>query len=124
MATAVGKVALVTGAASGIGRACAIALAGEGAQVIVADIDPAGAQETCRLVAEGGSEAVFQRLDVSSEADWATALDAVRRSHGALHVLVNNAAICIAAPLLEMSFEPGSGKTGSTWTGCSWGPKR
>src|SRR5438552_8414938 len=104
MAGLEGKVGLVTGAASGIGRACALALAGEGASVIVADIDAAGAEETCRQVAEAGGAARYLHLDVTSEDGWDDALADVRAHEGALHVLVNNAAICIATPVLEMSY--------------------
>ncbi|MFI4974954.1 MAG: SDR family NAD(P)-dependent oxidoreductase [Caulobacterales bacterium] len=99
-----GKVALVTGAASGIGRGCALALAREGANVIVADIDEAGGRETCREIAAQGGVARFQRLDVARETDWRNALELVAEQEGALHILVNNAAICIATPLLEMTF--------------------
>lgn len=96
-----GKTALVTGASSGIGRGCALALAREGAQVLVADIDAAGAAETCGQVAAAGGAARFVRLDVASEADWT----AVAADLGGLHILVNNAAICVAVPVLEMTFE-------------------
>lgn len=105
MQEANGKVALVTGAAGGIGRACAIALARTGATVVVADIDEAGSLETCRQIAAAGGKAAFQHLDVASEDGWEAAIAAVRRAHSALHILINNAAICIFAPLLEMPFE-------------------
>lgn len=97
-----GKIALVTGAASGIGRACALALAGEGARVIVADIDETEGEACAREI---GGGARFQRLDVSREEDWASTVESVRAAEGALHLLVNNAAICIATPVLEMSFD-------------------
>src|SRR5258706_12014730 len=105
MHRATDKVALVTGAAGGIGRACAVALAREGARVVVADIDERGAEESCRQIAEAGGKASFQRLDVASESDWATAVQAVRHDHQSLDILVNNAAICIFAPLLDMTFD-------------------
>jgi NAD(P)-dependent dehydrogenase (short-subunit alcohol dehydrogenase family) len=98
-----GKVALVTGAASGIGRACAVALAREGAKVVASDIDEAGLAETCRAVAEAGGEAQAQRLDVSEEADWTRAMGRVEAAGGGLHILVNNAALCIHSPLRDMS---------------------
>jgi NAD(P)-dependent dehydrogenase (short-subunit alcohol dehydrogenase family) len=99
------KVALVTGAASGIGRACASALARDGAAIIVADIDTAGGEDTCRMIREDGGRADYRRLDVSNEDDWTAQIAAIRRSHGALHILVNNAAICVAASILTMTFE-------------------
>jgi NAD(P)-dependent dehydrogenase (short-subunit alcohol dehydrogenase family) len=99
-----GKVALVTGAASGIGRACALALAGEGVGLIVADIDEAGGDEVCRQIAARGGRARFQCLDVASEDGWREAVAQAERHEGALHILVNNAAVCIATPILEMSY--------------------
>jgi 3(or 17)beta-hydroxysteroid dehydrogenase len=84
-----GKVALVTGAASGIGKACAERLAGEGAHVVVTDLDAAGAEAVARALPGARS----LRLDVTSEADWKAALAAVEAAHGRLDVLVNNAGV-------------------------------
>lgn len=98
-----GKVTLVTGAASGIGRGCAIALAGEGARVIVADIDEKGGAETCALIRETGGTARFRHLNVTDETEWLSALASAREEFGGLHVLVNNAGICIAVSLSDMS---------------------
>ncbi|HEU0014938.1 MAG TPA: glucose 1-dehydrogenase [Longimicrobium sp.] len=85
-----GKTALVTGAANGIGAACARLLAAEGARVAVTDVeDDAG-----RAVAASiGQAAVYLRLDVRQEDDWRAAMDAVRERFGRLDVLVNNAGI-------------------------------
>jgi NAD(P)-dependent dehydrogenase (short-subunit alcohol dehydrogenase family) len=87
-----GKVALITGAADGIGAATAERFAEEGAAVVLADIDePGGAAVRDRIVAAGG-RAVFVRADIAHEPD-ATGLAALaRREFGALHLLVNNAA--------------------------------
>jgi NAD(P)-dependent dehydrogenase (short-subunit alcohol dehydrogenase family) len=94
-----GKVAVVTGAASGIGRATALALAREGASVVVADLDEAGGQETVGLVADEGGTAVFVRCDVSEarsiEALYARAVD----EFGGIDVVHNNAGIVCGAPL-------------------------
>ncbi|HEY1448465.1 MAG TPA: SDR family oxidoreductase [Caulobacteraceae bacterium] len=98
-----GKVAMVTGAASGIGAACALALAGEDASVIVADIDAAGGEDVCRQVTATGGRARYQALNVARAEDWRDAISAVERHEGVLHVLVNNAAICIVASILDMS---------------------
>ena len=99
------KVSIVTGGGSGIGRGCAVALAREGARVIVGDVDEKGAAETCEAIAAFGGAAKARQLDVASETGWKTLIEFVDREFSALHVLVNNAGICISKPLLEMSFE-------------------
>jgi NAD(P)-dependent dehydrogenase (short-subunit alcohol dehydrogenase family) len=99
-----GKVALVTGAASGIGRACAGALAAEGAVVVVGDIDEAGGAEACGEIAAAGGRARFLRLDVAEPEAWSEVVGDIGAVERELHVLVNNAAICIATPLGKMSF--------------------
>ncbi len=90
MARVGGKIVLVTGAGSGIGRATASALANEGARVIATDIDEAGGSETVRSI---GAAATFIRHDTTREEDWQSVLRLVRERHGALHGLVNNAGI-------------------------------
>ena len=88
-----GRVALVTGAASGIGKATALQLAREGAAVVVADIqDEHGGAVVAEIEAAGG-RAIYQRLDVSSEAEWAEAIARAVSALGGLDVLVNNAGI-------------------------------
>src|SRR5438445_3814582 len=86
-----GKVAFVTGAASGIGRAIAIVFAAQGARVAIADLDEKGAAETARAIAEAGGEAAAFSTDVTSEDQVRDAIDASVRGFGSLDVLVNSA---------------------------------
>jgi NAD(P)-dependent dehydrogenase (short-subunit alcohol dehydrogenase family) len=88
-----GRVAIVTGAASGIGRATAQRLAADGASVVVADIDDAGGNETVELITAAGSSASYQRTDVSSEADAVALVAAAEDTYGRLDIAVNNAGI-------------------------------
>jgi 3alpha(or 20beta)-hydroxysteroid dehydrogenase len=97
MANLDGKIALITGAASGQGAAEARAFAAAGAAVIVADIDEAGRD----LAATLGGQAIFQRLDVGEAADWAAAMELARERFGRLDVLVNNAGIYKPRSFLE-----------------------
>ena len=87
-----GKVALITGGASGIGLATAELMAQEGAKIVIADIDRAAAE---RAVARLGTAASFHLLDVTREEHWIAATDTVVREHGRLDILVNNAGIAL-----------------------------
>ncbi len=91
-----GKVALVTGAAQGIGAAVSRLLAAEGAAVVVTDVEAQGGRAVAQALRDAGAAARFVRLDVRSEAQWKQAVSYALRQFGALHVLVNNAAVAIA----------------------------
>lgn len=88
-----GKVAFVTGAASGIGRATSLAFAREGASVVVADVSEPGSQETVRLVEELGGRALAVRCDVTSSADIKAGLAKTIETFGRLDFAFNNAGI-------------------------------
>jgi len=87
------KVAIITGAGSGMGRVAAEVFAREGAKVVVAEYGEAAGNETVRLVREAGGEAVFVRTDVSREADAKAMVDHAIDTYGRLDVLYNNAGI-------------------------------
>ena len=98
-----GRVALITGGASGIGRGCALRLAEEGAKVIVADIDDSMGAETVALVEEAGGSARYVHLDVTDEAAWLQIVEGIVEVEGALHILVNNAGIGLGGSILDFS---------------------
>jgi NAD(P)-dependent dehydrogenase (short-subunit alcohol dehydrogenase family) len=87
------KVALITGAGSGIGRAIACLYALEGAKVVVSDIDEQGGNETVRLILKEGGEAFFVLADTSKVMDHQKLIAETIRRYGALHIAVNNAGI-------------------------------
>lgn len=100
-----GQVALVTGGASGIGRACAARLAREGALTIVSDVDEAGGERVVDEIRAAGGEAEFHRHEVASEEDWRTVIAKTGERHGRLDILVNNAGIALGGPITDMSLE-------------------
>ncbi|BBF71646.1 MAG: NAD(P)-dependent oxidoreductase [Sphingobium sp.] len=97
-----GKIALVTGAASGIGRGTAQLLHALGATLVLTDIDDASLAQTASML---GDDVVTLHHDVSSEADWAAVFAAVEAKHGRIDILVNNAGIMIARPFAEAGID-------------------
>ncbi|MCX4647032.1 glucose 1-dehydrogenase [Streptomyces sp. NBC_01446] len=101
-----GKVAFVTGAGSGIGRATARAFAAEGADVVVADIDSAGNEETARLAAEHSGRVLTVKCDVTSSSEIRAAVEQTVREFGRLDIAFNNAGIeQPPAPLVDIAEE-------------------
>jgi NAD(P)-dependent dehydrogenase (short-subunit alcohol dehydrogenase family) len=98
-----GKVALVTGGASGIGRGCAEKLAAEGAFVVVTDIQDALGAEVVAGIQKAGGKAEYVRHDVTQEDAWADVVSGIKDRHGRLDFLVNNAGIGIGGSILEMT---------------------
>jgi len=98
-----GRVAIVSGGASGIGRASAIRLAEEGASVVVTDIQDGAGKDVVAEIETAGGSAEFIHHDVTSEDEWIAVVAAVMAKHGRLDVLVNNAGIGIGSSIIEMS---------------------
>jgi NAD(P)-dependent dehydrogenase (short-subunit alcohol dehydrogenase family) len=98
-----GKVAIVTGGASGIGAACAEALAREGAKVVLTDLDDAHGEALAGKLRAAGREARFLRQDVTDEGRWAEVVAETERLFGGLHVLVANAGIAVMGAVVDMT---------------------
>ena len=88
-----GKVALVTGGSSGIGRASALAFAKEGAQVVIADVATEGGEQTVSMVQDAGGQAIFVKTDVSQTRDVEVMVNAAVEAYGRLDCAFNNAGI-------------------------------
>jgi NAD(P)-dependent dehydrogenase (short-subunit alcohol dehydrogenase family) len=101
-----GKIALVTGGASGIGAAVAELLAREGALVAVTDIDELRGEELAGAIKKAGHRAIFLDQDVTSETRWVEVVAEIKKRFGRLDILVSNAGIGIAVPsIVDMSLE-------------------
>jgi dihydroanticapsin dehydrogenase len=100
-----GKVCVVTGAGSGIGRASAVRLSEEGGRILCADVNDESANETAQLIREAGGSAVARRVDVSSSDDVDAMIATTNDLWGGVHVLVNNAGVNLPGVLHEVSNE-------------------
>jgi 3-hydroxybutyrate dehydrogenase len=99
-----GKVAVITGAASGIGKDIALTFAREGAKVVIADLDRGGAEATARDIDPSGKRALGVAMDVTSEDQVEAGIAQVIEAFGRLDVLVSNAGVQIVAPVVEFEF--------------------
>ena len=100
-----GKVAVITGAASGLGKGAASLLAREGAKVILTDINEANGKEVAEEIRRDGGEAIFMKLDVSNENDWSKVIEKILAEFGSLDVLVNNAGVELVKEIADTSLE-------------------
>ncbi len=98
-----GKIALVTGAGSGIGAACATTLASEGASVAVTDIDLESAQAVAAAIGKLGGRALAFQQDVTDEARWAAVIAEITSSFGNLTTMVANAGIAVRGTITDMT---------------------
>ena len=103
MARLAGKVAIVTGATSGLGAAAALRMAEEGAAVLVTGRNEERGRAVVESIAQAGGRARFRPLDVTDEAAWQDAVDGAVAEHGRLDILFNNAGTTRAEPLAEVT---------------------
>ncbi len=98
------KVAIITGAASGIGKEIAIVFAGAGAKVVIADLDKKAADATAKEIDPSGKRAIGVAMDVTSEEQVDKGTEEVVKAFGRIDVLVSNAGIQIVAPIVDFEF--------------------
>lgn len=122
-----GKSIIVTGAASdpGLGHAAALALAAEGARLVVTDVDADGAERCARKIRAAGGEAIALAHDVVSEDAWTSVIAKTVETYGQLDVLVNNAGIAVLKPLAQLSLADWNRQIDvnltSVFLGCKYG---
>ncbi len=118
-----GKVALLSGAARGIGAETARLMVKAGAKVVIGDILEERARETAKQIAADGGSALAITLDVTREADWTSAVAATLKAHGSLDILVNNAGMFLGRDFMEASLEDWNKLCAVNMTGVFLGTK-
>jgi NAD(P)-dependent dehydrogenase (short-subunit alcohol dehydrogenase family) len=118
-----GKVALISGAARGIGGETARLMAEEGASVVVGDVLDERGRQAVAAIRDGGGQAEYVHLDVTKEADWAQAVAAATGRFGRLDILVNNAGVFIGKGIEEISLEEWHRLVGVNMTGVFLGTR-
>jgi NAD(P)-dependent dehydrogenase (short-subunit alcohol dehydrogenase family) len=117
------RVAVITGAASGIGRACALELARRGCDLALADVNDAGLAETAARVRDLGRRASVHHVDVADRARMAAFADEVVAEHGRVHIVINNAGVSVTAPLEHHSLDDFEWLVGINFWGVVYGCK-
>ncbi len=112
---------MVTGAASGIGRATSIALAREGCDLAISDVDEAGLELTAAEIRTLGRKVSTRRVDVSKKDEMQRWADEVVKEHGAVHILVNNAGVTVTASFAEHTLEDWEWIVGVNFWGVVYG---
>jgi short-subunit dehydrogenase len=117
------RVAVITGAAGGIGRATSLALAREGCHLAISDVNAAGLEETAALARELGRKVITHVVDVSDKERMRRYADEVVAEYGQVHILVNNAGVSVTAPFEEHSLEDFEWIVGINFWGVIYGCK-
>lgn len=119
----VDRIAVVTGAASGIGRATSLALANRGCDVAVVDVDNEGLEQTARMVEKTGRKVSRHVVDVANRSQMEALVEDVLAEHGAVHILVNNAGVSVTASFARQSLEDFEWLMGINFWGVIYGCK-
>ena len=117
------RVSVVTGAASGIGRATARVLAGRGSHLALCDVDRAGLEKTARELESSAIRVTTHLVDVSNKARMSELPEEVTREHGAVHVVINNAGVAVASTFAQHSLEDFEWLFGINFWGVVYGCK-
>jgi NAD(P)-dependent dehydrogenase (short-subunit alcohol dehydrogenase family) len=123
MRTLHNRIAVVTGAAGGIGRATSVALAREGCDLAISDVNEPGVRETAALIEQVGRRACCHVVDVSDKSRMERYAQEVVGEYGAVHILVNNAGVTVASPFEEHSLEDWEWIVGINFWGVVYGCK-